>query len=266
MTRPILYPAVAATRFRTSFHRPSVTLAGVVDTYWITRWDLRGRPPYLVRVLPPPCVNLTVKRGRTRVAGVQRDQFTELLDDRHVVLGVRFLPGGFRGLLGAPVSTITDRFLPVREVFGPAADSLEPAVLAAADDAEMVAILEAFLLPRLPLPDPAVATAAGLVAYVAEHPEITRVSELAERAERSVRALQRLFASYVGVGPKWVIRRYRMNEAADRAATVERTDWATLAAELGYADQAHFTRDFTANVGTSPTRYARADGSEEHAD
>ncbi|MFJ9752413.1 hypothetical protein ACIRVM_42525, partial [Streptomyces chartreusis] len=34
-------------------------------------------------------------------------------------------------------------------------------------------------------------------------------------------------------------------------------DWATLAADLGYADQAHLVRDFTATVGVPPTAYAQ---------
>ncbi len=78
--------------------------------------------------------------------------------------------------------------------------------------------------------------------------------------------LQRLFADYVGVGPKWVIRRYRLHEITERMAAGGRIDWARLAAELGYADQAHLSRDFTAIVGESSTQYAqrypdRAEGS-----
>jgi AraC-like DNA-binding protein len=69
--------------------------------------------------------------------------------------------------------------------------------------------------------------------------------------------LQRLFAEHVGVGPKWVIRHYRLNEVKRRMAAGTAVDWAGLAAELGYADQAHLTRDFAAMVGEPPTRYAQ---------
>ncbi len=65
-----------------------------------------------------------------------------------------------------------------------------------------------------------------------------------------------VFADYVGASPKWVTRRFRMQEAAARAA-VGPADWARLAVDLGYGDQSHFSRDFTANVGTAPTHYAR---------
>jgi AraC-like DNA-binding protein len=73
-----------------------------------------------------------------------------------------------------------------------------------------------------------------------------------------MRRLQRLFTDHVGVGPKWVIRRYRLHEAAARAADGTGLDLVRLAADLGYSDQAHLTRDFTSIVGLPPARYARA--------
>lgn len=72
---------------------------------------------------------------------------------------------------------------------------------------------------------------------------------------RRPRALQRLFSDYVGVSPKWVIRRLRLHQAAFRLASAEAFDLARLAQELGYFDQAHFTRDFTNLVGRPPAQY-----------
>ncbi len=73
-----------------------------------------------------------------------------------------------------------------------------------------------------------------------------------------VRRLQRLFRDHVGAGPKWVIRRYRLHEAAARAADGPGVDPVGLAAALGYSDRAHLNRDFTGLVGCPPARYARA--------
>ena len=72
----------------------------------------------------------------------------------------------------------------------------------------------------------------------------------------SKRTLERLFREYVGVGPKWVIQRYRLHDAAEHAATGKACDWADVAARLGYADQAHFIRDFKRFVGQSPAQYS----------
>ena len=123
----------------------------------------------------------------------------------------------------------------------------------------MVALVEGFLADRLPAePDPQAVQIAAVVREMTEDHGLVRVEQVAERFELSVRTLQRLFAEYVGVSPKWVLRRSRLHEAAQRADSGS-VDWAALAADLGYADQAHLTRDFTAVVCVPPTRYVRGD-------
>jgi AraC-like DNA-binding protein len=109
---------------------------------------------------------------------------------------------------------------------------------------------------RLPAPDPSADLAAGIIETIATEPGIHRVDLLAARFGLTVRRLERLFAEHVGVGPKWVIRRYRLQEAAGRMAGVKPIDWAALADALGYADQPHLTRDFTRMFSEPPTAYA----------
>ena len=96
-----------------------------------------------------------------------------------------------------------------------------------------------------------------LVALAESEHEMTRAEQLAEAASMSLRSLQRLFTEYVGVGPKWVIMRYRILDAAAAAHGGEPVDWAALAVELGFTDQAHLTRVFTSVVGTPPATYQR---------
>jgi AraC-like DNA-binding protein len=86
-------------------------------------------------------------------------------------------------------------------------------------------------------------------------PDITRVEHLCALAGCSARTLQRLFREYVGVTPKWVLQRIRLHEAAERMVEGE-GDWASLALDLGYFDQAHFIKAFKAVVGRSPAEYA----------
>jgi AraC-like DNA-binding protein len=96
---------------------------------------------------------------------------------------------------------------------------------------------------------------------IATDQELRRVAALAEVFGLPERRLQRLFAEYVGVSPKWVMRRARLLEAARRADAGDVVDWGALALDLGYADQAHLTRDFTATLGVPPARYATGAGS-----
>ena len=124
----------------------------------------------------------------------------------------------------------------------------------------MTALAEALLCSFLPSRDPVAEQVADMVACITADPALRRVDELAAASGLTARSLQRLFADYVGVSPKWVMRRARLHEAAERADSGEQVDWAELAASLGYADQAHLTRDFTATIGVPPTRYAPAAG------
>ncbi len=66
------------------------------------------------------------------------------------------------------------------------------------------------------------------------------------------RTLQRLFSQYVGVSPKWVIKRFRLLEAVGELSKNKKADWTKLALELGYFDQAHFIKDFKSIIGKTP--------------
>ncbi|RZQ62553.1 AraC family transcriptional regulator [Amycolatopsis suaedae] len=215
-----------------------------MDHYWQVWWDYAE--PYRQLIVPYPNVHLTFHPGGGRVNGVCTGHQIQVLSGRSGVFGVAFRPGCFRPFLGGPVSSITDRVIDATEVFG---QDLPGEV--------NVETVEAFLRSRLPEPDPKAGEAASVVERIASEPELTRVDAVARELGTGVRQLQRLFAEYVGVGPKWVIRRYRLREVTDRLAAGVTIEWAALAAELGYADQAHFTRDFTAMFGESPTWYAQ---------
>jgi AraC-like DNA-binding protein len=253
----------AGRRFQVAVAAPAPALAPFVGSYWIVTWDLRGQPPHRQDVLPRATVNVTFKAGRTRVAGVTRGLFTEQLDGAGTVLGVQFRAGGFRPFLGAPTAAITGRFLDLADVFGVPAGPVEGTVLADPEPAAMAAVADRFLARHIPR-GPAAAAAARaveeagrLVAEVSADPNLRRVDTLARHAGVSVRGLQRMCQEYVGMGPKALLRRYRLREAARRIATGPVPSWAGLAADLGYADQSHLVRDFTALLGAPPARLAR---------
>jgi AraC-like DNA-binding protein len=227
---------------RHEFPEPSPDLAAFVARYWVVEWSYDR--PYRQLIVPYPNVQLSFHGGGAEVHGVCSGHVFKELSGTDRVFGVAFRPGAFRPFLGAPVQSITDRTLPAGEVFR---DLPERA------DVESV---EAALRANLPGPDPRARHAVEVVELIIAQPHVTRVDVLARELGTAVRSLQRLFAEHVGVSPKWVIRRYRLREVTERMAAGGRIDWAALAADLGYADQPHFVRDFTAMFGETPTRYA----------
>jgi AraC-like DNA-binding protein len=256
MGRGVLRAGLAAERFQLARRLPSASLAPFVDYYWIVRWDLRGQPPHEQTILPHPNVNLAFEASGAGIFGVDRSLFTRQLSGRGQALGVRFRPGCFRPFWQAPISQLSDRVVPAVLVFGPLAEKTRREIICADSDADMTAHAESLLYSALPDRDPVAEQAADLVALITSSPSLRRVDELSAASGWSVRSLQRLFADYVGVSPKWVMRRARLHEAAERADSGEVVDWGALAFDLGYADQAHLTREFTTTIGMPPTRYA----------
>ncbi len=254
----LIDPAVARRTFRLERYLPRDTaLKAHIEHHWLVEWDLRGKPAYTQRTLPYPCVNLVFDTGRTAIFGVMRGAFEYTLQNAGCVLGVRFRPGAFRSWLRRPVHTITDCTLEWSEVFECDVAEAERQVLCAGDDAAMVDAAEALLRSRQTAADPQVDVIQRILEAAEDERSLTRADELAERAGMSLRGLQHLFSEYVGVSPKWVIRRYRLHDAAHRLACDEAPDFAELAQELGFFDQAHFTRDFQKLVGKPPAEYRR---------
>lgn len=260
-TRGIVDPGELMARVRFRRFEAAKALRPYVDNYWFIDWDLDE--PYESRVVPHPSVNVVFQRmyGRdfAEVSGVGRDLFSIKLDGVGRVCGAKFRAGAFRGFWAGAQADLMNRHVPVADVFPEVGDAVAR-VLEPDDERERVAALDTFLLSVAPPSvDPVGDRVAELVERVRFDRDLRRVDQLAATAGLSVRGLQRLFADYLGVSPKWVIMRYRLHEAVELAdAGAGAVDWATVAADLGYSDQAHLVRDFRTTVGISPGAYARA--------
>lgn len=252
----ILQPTVSLRHFDYQRYAPAPALADLVDNFWTTSWDLAEHTSYTAQVLPNPSVNLTVTNTEADVTGLVRRRYDRHLEGRGYAIGTRFRPGCFRPFVDSSVLELTDRHRPISEVLGRDTAMLRRRIAAEPDMSARVGLLADFLALGWPEPDPTALEVAAVVAQIADRRDLTRVAQVAALAGGTTRRLQRVFASYVGAGPKWVIQRFRLQDAAVRAAAAERVDWAGLAVELGFADQAHLTRAFTATIGIPPAAYA----------
>lgn len=253
--RGVLKPAASAGKFRHSRRSPSPELAHCIAHYWMVRWDLRGDEPHVQETLPHPNVYLVFEPGNLSVAGVSTSKFTRVLKGQSYAFGVKFTPGGFHPFLNAPVSSLTDRTVAANRIFGNDADALEAVLLSSGSDDEMMEAADSFFRSRAPARDEKASLASRLVERILKEPDLRTVEGLADRTGMGKRSLERLFNEYVGIHPKWVIRRYRLHELIERLNGGECLNWSDLAAELGYFDQAHLINDFRSIMGYSPTQY-----------
>jgi AraC-like DNA-binding protein len=63
------------------------------------------------------------------------------------------------------------------------------------------------------------------------------------------------FGQQVGLTPKTAARLVRFDQVLRRVETRRTARWDQVAADAGYADQAHLIRDFHAFAGVTPTAY-----------
>jgi AraC-like DNA-binding protein len=245
-------------------YAPDRDLADLAQRFWIPVWSVPAGRESEQRVLQYPVCLVVVSHEYARFYGVVSGLSSTTLTGDGWAVGVMLAPAAGFLLTGQSVTTHTDRFVDVRDVLGEAGDRLVEAVRTAmrpdphspqAHAAAMSAYADV-LRPYLPV-DPEGLLVNRLVAHVEEHPDVQRVAQVCEAFGLSERALQRLVSRRLGLTPKWLISRRRLQEAAERLRTDPRP-MADLAAELGYADQAHFTRDFSRVTGTTPGRFAAA--------
>lgn len=259
VARGVLNPDLGRRRFRHALHAPADDLREMVDRHWVVEWDLRGRESHTQDVLPHPCVNLAFESsGRAGVYGIPAAVFTREISGAGSVVGTRLRPGALSVLSDVRADALTNAVLPLTEVLGDDGRALEEAVMAADGAAARIEVVETFLRARRRPLGPGARLAQAATDAMLRAPLETTVAELAGSLGVSPRTLQRTFRRHVGVGPKWVLLRYRIHEAAERIAADPGLDLAGLAAELGYADQVHLSADFAARVGRAPGAYAAA--------
>jgi AraC-like DNA-binding protein len=253
----LLRPQEAVTYIDLRRYRETGLLGQYVERYWSVQWDLPEGASYESVVIPHPCVNLSfmpVIGAELHGPGIAVSRHP--LNGRGRVFGVKFRPGGFTAYSGVEGAAQADWSAGAATVFGPEVDELNSIVMSR-NDIDAIQIVSRFLAERMPeRPDQRYGRVLAVVRAMLEDRTITRVDHLAARFAMSPKTLQRLFQDYVGLGPKTLIQRYRLHDAADRLAEDPHTDLARLAAELGWSDHAHFTHDFKNLIGFPPSEYA----------
>lgn len=261
LTRGILNAAVGRDKFTLSRFEPGPLLKPFVEYYWVVRYNVHVDKPYKQTILSYPNVQLAFEQDdggrRALIYGIPGRPFVRELRGVGRVLGVKFNAGGFYPFWKRDVAVLTGLTIAASDLFGPDADEWSDMVLDAGNDAAMAEQAEIVLLTRLPIRDIQAELAARIVRETMNNREIIKVEQLSDHTGLSIRQLQRLFHKYIGVTPKWVIKRFRLQEAAERIEQDESARWTELAIQLGYFDQAHFIKDFKSVLGQSPAAYKR---------
>jgi AraC-like DNA-binding protein len=234
-------------------HPPPAALAGHVLCVW-SQVIGAGESCYRHRVLPDGCADLVwIGEAPAVVAGPTTGPVVVPLAPRTIVIGVRLRPGATPALLGPPASELSNRDTPLRAIWGAGADPLSARVTEQPSIAARLAAAEAALAGRVAAAPPLDSMVAAATLWLARHPE-GRIAQLARILDVGERRLRRRFALAVGYGPKTFQRVLRLQQVLALAGRMPRPDlsFAALAAEAGYADQAHMSRELRELTGRGP--------------
>ncbi|TWP33886.1 helix-turn-helix transcriptional regulator [Leekyejoonella antrihumi] len=257
-SRGPLYPARLPT-----FHRipPPATVASLVRWFWIPEWHLAPGRTSRQHLISYPACNVVVEPDLVGISGPTTRASHRDLDGDGWAVGALLHPAAVRAFVDDP-ATVRDAYVPLD------LPDLQGRVVACMQGAESgeerrAAAVDAFtdwLVESVPPPGGEALLANRMAQVIDGDVEMLRVGEVADEVGVSVRTLQRLARRYVGVTPAAMIRRRRLQEAAARLRAEPDTDLAGLAAELGYADQAHLAGEFRRALDFTPSSYRRAPG------
>jgi AraC-like DNA-binding protein len=232
---------------RYSEHPPAPDLAELVACTWERAQTAESGGG--VRVLPDGCVDLVWSSSNGLVvAGPDTGPVVYPAESDYAATGLRLRPGVAGSVLGLPASELRDERPELSALWGRDAARLEERI-ALADPTHRRELLEEAVRPLVREARPDELVLAGL-------PLLGRrgssVAELARSLAISERALRRRFNDAIGYGPKRLDRIIRFRRLLRLTGLRRDGGLAAVAAELGYADQAHLTRECRELSGLTP--------------
>jgi AraC-like DNA-binding protein len=232
---------------------PSRALHPLVSCRWVR--EVSDGTGDSTLVVPDGCVDLLWREGKLIVAGPDSTARLSPVRAGETIVGIRLRPGVAGAVLGVPASELLDSQVSLEALSGSRVAELTERLSSARNRESEYLLLEALVASAImeSEPDPLVLAASRRLGFPG-----SRVDELAKALGISERQLRRRFHDAVGYGPKTLDRVLRFRRLLVQAQEVADgdQDLARLAAELGYADQAHMTRDSVRLTGMPPARLA----------
>jgi AraC-like DNA-binding protein len=230
--------------------RPRTELRSYVACTWVSA--LEEVPEGHRGVLPDGCVDIICAVGREPFVAGPDTEPQRVGTPSEMLIGVRFVPGVAAALLGVPISEIRNQTVPLSCIRRPGeVRALSGRVGEASSPREMTERLEEYIALRIRSsaePDPLVGSAIDAILRATLNSSRT----LGRRFDISERHLRRRFVGNVGYGPKTFERIARFRHFIRTGQIYRDLGLAGLAAEAGYADQSHLTRECVRLGGRTP--------------
>ncbi|MBB3036685.1 helix-turn-helix domain-containing protein [Hoyosella altamirensis] len=241
-------------------HAPSAAVADLVRHYWIAHWALPPGEEAVQQVLTYPACNIVIEAGEAGLYGPSQGLSVRTLRGNSSAFGVLLRPSAGHLLTGRSPADFGEAVIPLP---GGGTDAVADVreKLHHQDIGAAVAAFEEWIAPFAGNLTKEHRLVNRIVDLAEQSSGPTRVADLSVAVNVSERTLQRLVLRVTGVTPKWLLHRRRLQDAAHLLNSLPGKDLTELAAELGYADYAHFSRDFAATVGLTPRQFVDSQSS-----
>lgn len=243
--------------FRYTEHQPSRQAGQLVLSYWSFQADASLPPDERYTVFPDGCASIAVVRPAVLVLiGPRVSPLHPPVYQGSRIWGIRLWPDAIAPVLGVDAASIRDHFgalpLPAAQRF-----AVLPSALPSSDEVDIVfPALDAWVtaaLQHVPEPDPRVRTA---IREIVRRRGEGSLQEVARTAAIGLRHLQRMFPRTTGLTLREFARVRRLREALALRLAPTRPNWSRIAAQTGFVDHAHLTREFVALAGLAPSTAA----------
>jgi AraC-like DNA-binding protein len=255
---------------------PTPPLASVTEAIW--DWDMPAGTFGYERILPGPGAGLILNllEDETRVyqddehrrcirasggviGGPYRHSWIIDTAEQVRVMGVNFRPGGVHALTGISAEELGVRDINLDDMFGASARRLRQRLLETTCPMQRLALLEQWLrtLRAEPIWD---ATIMDAVAVLARVPEVPCIGGLQRESGYSAHRFGLMFRRHIGMTAKQYARMMRFRAVVDMAHAACQPDWAQIAIDGGYCDQAHMSHEFRRFAGSTPSEFTARRG------
>jgi len=255
----VLLPANLS-RFSAEWVPPAVEAADVVETYWSVNWLLPPGERVHQRIVDFPAITFSIEAGNVPAefvaTTVRPTAWSRVIQGSGSVFAIRLRPAGLAVLSDLdPLQLSAEQAITPLDgrlyelLRGIAAEPTTELRARAADERIRDAVRERPLSPAQGLANAA-------VRMLTASPQVRAGAAVAAELGTSERTLQRALRGTLGLGPNDVARRIRSQDVVRRLSEPG-ANMSAIAADLGYADQAHLINEFRAVSGTTPGRYVR---------
>jgi AraC-like DNA-binding protein len=171
-------------------------------------------------------------------------------------VAVRFKPWGLYPFSLKPCVELVNTIIPAAEIFGKEIERLSKQLQNEKREGK-VAMLQQYFQEQFSTRAKKKIECLPLASKIMEEKGIVKISQLAGDFSLNARQLERIFKTEIGMSAKLFARIVRFNQAKKRIEQDPDISIAQLTYEMGYADQAHFSKNFRELFDLSPNDFKK---------